>query len=56
MSSPHFANVRIAVGAVYRIVMRYFSTSSQNRPRCGVSGVPSYMTCVAPLDSGPYTM
>src|SRR5690242_12143557 len=43
MSSPHLANVRIAVGAVYRIVILYFCTSSQNRPRCGVSGVPSYM-------------
>ncbi|CAM5488257.1 hypothetical protein STENM327S_09069 [Streptomyces tendae] len=53
MSSPHFMNVRIAVGAVYRIVTPYFCTISQNRPWCGVSGVPSYMTCVAPLASGP---
>src|SRR3954453_10448293 len=48
--------VRIAVGAVYRIVPPYFCTSSHQRPRCGVSGVPSYMTWVAPLGGGPYTM
>ncbi len=53
MSSPHFIIVRISVGAVYRIVTPYLCTSSQNRPRCGVSGVPSYMTSVAPLASGP---
>src|SRR6185437_11978628 len=53
ISSPHFMNVRIAVGAVYSRVTLYFWTSSQNRPRCGVSGVPSYMSWVAPLDSGP---
>src|SRR6187401_1347390 len=29
MSSPHLANVRIAVGAVYRIVILYFWMSSQ---------------------------
>ena len=46
-------NVRITVGAVYRIVTRYFSTISHQRPRCGVSGVPSYMTDVARLASGP---
>src|SRR5215469_6935100 len=28
MSSPHLANVRIVVGAVYRIVILYFCTSS----------------------------
>ncbi len=56
MSSPHFMNVRMAVGAVYRIVTPYFCTISQKRPWCGVSGVPSYMTCVAPFASGPYTM
>ncbi len=41
MSSPHFMKVRIAVGAVYRIVTPYFWTISQNRPWWGVSGVPS---------------
>src|SRR5689334_16110258 len=55
-SSPHFIMVRISVGAVYRMVTLYFSTISQNRPRFGVSGVPSYMTWVAALDMGPYTM
>src|SRR3954462_3810716 len=43
-SSPHFMNVRITVGAVYRIDTPYFCTISHHRPRCGVSGVPSYMT------------
>src|SRR3954452_12673758 len=53
---PHFMYVRIAVGAVYKIVTPYFSTVDQIRSRAGVSGVPSYMTDVAPLVSGPYTM
>ena len=35
------------------MVTPYFSTSSQKRSRPGVSGVPSYMTEVAPLASGP---
>ena len=52
-SSPHFMKVRITVGAVYRIVTPYFWTISHQRPRCGVSGVPSYMTDVARLASGP---
>ena len=30
-STPHFMNVRIAVGAVYSLVTLYFSTMSQNR-------------------------
>jgi hypothetical protein len=37
-------------------VTLYFCTISHHRPRCGVSGVPSYITLVAPLASGPYTM
>src|SRR5438132_4452433 len=48
-SSPHFMNVRIVVGAVYRIVTLYFSTIDHQRSRAGVSGVPSYMTDVARL-------
>ena len=52
-SSPHFIHVRINVGAVYKIVTPYFATISKIRPLCGVSGVPSYITCVAPLISGP---
>src|SRR5262245_53900422 len=35
---PHFMNVRIAVGAVYRIVTLYFSMSDHQRSRPGVSG------------------
>src|SRR3954449_10320906 len=41
ISSPHFMNVRIAVGAVYSWLTLYFWMISQNRPWCGVSGVPS---------------
>src|SRR5690625_5938700 len=32
-SSPHFITVRMAVGAVYRIVTPYFCTISHQRPR-----------------------
>src|SRR3954468_7322106 len=53
MSSPHFMQVRIAVGAVYSSVTPYFWTISHQRPWCGVSGVPSYITWVAPFESGP---
>src|SRR5579875_2298144 len=49
MSSPHFMNIRITVGAQYRIDTLYLLTISHHRPRSGVSGVPSYMTEVAPL-------
>ncbi|CAM5344887.1 hypothetical protein SALBM311S_10685 [Streptomyces alboniger] len=35
------------------MVTPYFCTISQKRPWCGVSGVPSYMTWVAPFASGP---
>ena len=52
-SMPHRMNARMAVGAVYRIVAPYFSISSQNRSRRGQSGAPSYMSTVAPFDSGP---
>src|SRR5438067_9081270 len=31
-SVPHFMNVRMAVGAVYRMVTPYFSTISHHRP------------------------
>src|ERR1700755_2980987 len=53
MSSPHFMNIRITVGAQYKMVTLYLLTISHHRPRSGVSGVPSYMTEVAPLASGP---
>jgi hypothetical protein len=49
-------NVRMVVGAVYSSVTRYRSTMSHQRSRAGVSGVPSYMSDVAPFASGPYTM
>src|SRR4051794_32141024 len=40
-SVPHFMNVRMAVGAVYRIVTPYFSATAHKRSLPGVSGVPS---------------
>src|SRR3954454_16883537 len=52
-SVPHFMNVRMAVGAVYRMVTPYFSATAHSRSLPGVSGVPSYITDVAPLVSGP---
>src|ERR1700730_3917395 len=55
-SLPHFMNVRMAVGAVYRMLTPYFSTIEQKRSLSGKSGEPSYITHVAPLASGPYTM
>src|SRR5437879_11061922 len=53
---PHFMCERIAVGAVYRIVALYRSTMSHQRSLSGKSGVPSYITEEAPLQSGPYTI
>src|SRR3954468_14915754 len=50
---PHFMNVRMAVGAQYRIVTPYFSMIDHHRSLSGKSGVPSYITPVAPLQSGP---
>src|SRR5205814_1975122 len=55
-SGPHFMCDRIAVGAVYRIVTPYRSATSHQRSRSGRSGVPSYSTEVAPLQSGPSTI
>src|SRR5664279_163985 len=55
-SSPHFMNVRIVVGAVYRIEILYFPIIDHQRSRAGVSGVPSYMKDVVRFASGPYTM
>ena len=55
-SAPHFMNVRIAVGAQYRMETLYFWMISHQRPWCGVSGVPSYRTDVVALARAPYTM
>src|SRR6476661_1171704 len=52
-SVPHFMKVRIAVGAVYSVVTLYVSTIDHQRSLFGWSGLPSYMTDVAPLASGP---
>ena len=49
-------HARIAVGAVYMIVIPYSSTSRHQRSCLGKSGAPSYMNDVAPFASGPYTM
>ncbi len=51
--SPCFMNARIAVGAQYRMLTLYCSMISHQRSQVGVSGVPSYMTPVAPLARGP---
>ena len=55
-SAPHFMNVRIAVGAQYRIETLYFSMIDHQRSLSGKSGVPSYMTPVVPFANGPKTM
>ena len=43
----------MAVGAVYRTLMRWRSMMDQKRSGSGWFGAPSYMTLVAPLASGP---
>src|SRR2546426_2933854 len=55
-SSPHRMKARIAVGAVYRIVMSYASIIRHQRSGSGQSGAPSYMKTDAPFARGPYTM
>src|SRR5215207_4966342 len=52
-SVPHFMNVRMAVGAVYRMLTLYRSMIDHHRSFWGKSGLPSYITDVAPLASGP---
>src|SRR5947209_1463813 len=47
MSAPHFMNVRIVVGAVYRIEILYFSIMLHQRCSSGLFGTPSYMNDVA---------
>src|SRR5512137_1304558 len=54
--SPKRMSPRIAVGAVYMMVMPYFSTRCHQRFGYGYVGAPSYMKVVAPMSSGPYTM
>ena len=49
-------NARIAVGAVYKIVIPYAWTRDQNRSGFGQSGAPSYMNDVVPFARGAYTM
>src|SRR4029078_8543767 len=53
--APHFMNARMAGGAVSRVGEADVSQMSQNRSFSGQSGAPSYITHVAPLESGPYT-
>src|SRR5450755_127471 len=52
-SSPHLMKVRIAVGAVYRMLTLCFSMISQKRSNAGQLGAPSYITTVAPFCNGP---
>src|SRR5258708_36422720 len=51
-SLPQRMKVRMAVGAVYRMLTPYFSTIDQKRSLSGESGEPSYMMQVAPFASG----
>src|SRR5512141_1597302 len=55
-ASPKRISPRIAVGAVYRMLISYFSTIDHQRSGYGNVGAPSYMKLVAPRMSGPYTM
>src|SRR3954463_4423744 len=52
-SVPHRMNERIAVGAVYRMLTRYFSMIDHQRSLSGQSGAPSYSTPVVWFASGP---
>jgi hypothetical protein len=48
---------RRAVGAVKRALTPCSAITRQNAPASGVpTGLPSYMTVVAPISSGAYTM
>src|SRR5258708_3436921 len=42
--SPHLMKVRMAVGAVYRMLTLCFSMIAQKRLKSGVFGAPSYIT------------
>src|SRR3954453_602465 len=50
---PPFMNVRMVVGAVYRMEILYFSIMFHQRCSSGLFGTPSYMNEVARLASGP---
>src|SRR5664279_4270646 len=52
-SSPHLMKVRIAVGAVYRMLTLCFSMVAQKRSNAGQLGAPSYIRTVAPFCKGP---
>src|SRR4030095_13981048 len=52
-SSPKPIKLRIAVGAVYRILTLCLSTISQNLPASGQVGRPSNIKDVAPAANGP---
>src|SRR3954454_15408872 len=52
--SPKPIKLRIAVGAVYKILTLNLSTISQNLPASGHVGMPSNISEVAPALKGPY--
>src|SRR5512138_3840160 len=52
-ASPKRIRPRMAVGAVYRILIPYFSTHCHQRFGYGNIGPPSNMKEVAPISSGP---
>ena len=53
LGEEHLDELRIAVGAVYRIFTLCLSTISQKRPASGQVGIPSNIREVAPAQSGP---
>src|ERR1700684_720421 len=50
---PNAINARIAVAELYKIETLYRSMISQKRSLRGKSGAPSYITMLAPFESGP---
>ena len=54
--SPKPIRLRMAVGAVYKMLILCFSIMSQNRLALGQVGMPSNITLVAPALNGPYNM
>ena len=53
---PKVIRLRMAVGAVYRMVILNFCTMSQKRLASGNVGMPSNIMEVAPALNGPYTI
>ena len=52
-SGPHFMNIRIAVGEVWKIETPFSRAIFQMMSLDGQSGAPSNMIDVVPSESGP---